>query len=79
MNEKKVAVEVAIPLLTILRQLHAMKIIHRCGRNGRSGVAALRGGRCCLWCYISLHHSAPAALACATARDRDKADSACTV
>ena len=30
MNEKKVAIEVAIPMLTILKQLHAMKIIHRC-------------------------------------------------
>ena len=32
MNEKKVAIEVAIPMLTILKQLHAMKIIHRCAQ-----------------------------------------------
>jgi hypothetical protein len=34
MNEKKVAIEVAIPMLSILKQLHAMKIIHRLAQQG---------------------------------------------
>jgi len=43
MNEKKVALEVALPCLSILRTLHEMRIIHRWGGlravKGQAGVA----------------------------------------
>ena len=35
MNEKRVALEVALPCLSVLKTLHEMRIIHRCGREGR--------------------------------------------
>lgn len=34
MNEKKVAIEVAYPCLSILKTLHEMRIIHRWGAGG---------------------------------------------
>ena len=35
MNEKKVALEIALPCLTILQKLHDVRIIHRCGARVR--------------------------------------------
>lgn len=67
MNEKKVAIEVALPCLSILKTLHEMRIIHRWGA-GRQGCLRQDGRAGMLMCRhaclptMDLHARLPTSL-----------------